>query len=207
MKIISHRGYWTDDIKKNSVEAFINSFSKGYGTETDVRDLHGELVISHDTPLGGEILFKDFLELYTSFNIKAPLAINIKSDGLAALIISQLNNYPGLNYVCFDMSVPDMRDYQKHQLSYLCRISEEETIPSFEKGAVGVWLDSFYGNWFTTEDIENLSNRFEHIYIVSAELHRRPYLEQWNVIKGLKNTDKIVLCTDVPEIARDFFEV
>ena len=47
MVILSHRGYWKD-ARKNSVDAFKASFVREFGTETDIRDYNGELVISHD---------------------------------------------------------------------------------------------------------------------------------------------------------------
>ncbi len=50
MQVISHRGYWKSAAEKNTTTAFARSFALGYGTETDVRDLNGELVISHDMP-------------------------------------------------------------------------------------------------------------------------------------------------------------
>ena len=48
MEIISHRGYWFKNSEKNSDLAFRRSFSLSFGTETDIRDFDGELVISHD---------------------------------------------------------------------------------------------------------------------------------------------------------------
>ena len=50
MKILSHRGFWREVAEKNKLVAFDYSFSLGFGTETDVRDFGGELVISHDIP-------------------------------------------------------------------------------------------------------------------------------------------------------------
>lgn len=61
MKILSHRGYWKNSDEKNKENAFRRSFSLGYGTETDVRDCRGDLVISHDMPIGNEISCEDFL--------------------------------------------------------------------------------------------------------------------------------------------------
>ena len=62
MRIISHRGYWNTPAEKNTIHAFQRSFALGFGTETDIRDLKGELVISHDMPIGDEIRFEDFLD-------------------------------------------------------------------------------------------------------------------------------------------------
>ena len=48
MEILSHRGYWKNEGEKNTKIAFERSFQLGFGTETDIRDYKGELVISHD---------------------------------------------------------------------------------------------------------------------------------------------------------------
>ena len=50
MEILSHRGYWKTVTEKNTIIAFKRSFNLGFGTETDIRDLNGNLVISHDMP-------------------------------------------------------------------------------------------------------------------------------------------------------------
>ena len=81
MKILSHRGFWRKAAEKNKLVAFTHSFSLGFGTETDVRDFDGELVISHDIPNGEEMRFRDFLELaeLSQCDEKLPLALNINS--------------------------------------------------------------------------------------------------------------------------------
>ncbi|MEL6681407.1 MAG: hypothetical protein AAFQ09_02035, partial [Pseudomonadota bacterium] len=53
MIVISHRGYWKTAEEKNTKTAFERSFSLGYGTETDFRDLDRQLVIAHDPPQAG----------------------------------------------------------------------------------------------------------------------------------------------------------
>ena len=63
MEIISHRGYWKSVKEKNTEIAFSRSFALNYGTETDLRDCLGKLVISHDMPNGNEIYFDEFLSL------------------------------------------------------------------------------------------------------------------------------------------------
>lgn len=41
MIIISHRGFWHNHNKKNSIAAFDRSFINLYGLETDLRDMGG----------------------------------------------------------------------------------------------------------------------------------------------------------------------
>ena len=82
MVILSHRGYWKAAVEKNTRVAFQRSFELGFGTETDLRDFGGKLVISHDPPTADSLLFEDFLSLYQERGNGLPLALNVKSDGL-----------------------------------------------------------------------------------------------------------------------------
>lgn len=43
MQVLSHRGYWKHPNEKNLPIAFKRSFERGFGTETDLRDLQGSL--------------------------------------------------------------------------------------------------------------------------------------------------------------------
>ena len=48
MIILSHRGWWKTRAERNMRDAFVRSFDAGFGTETDLRDICGKIVISHD---------------------------------------------------------------------------------------------------------------------------------------------------------------
>ena len=70
MKIISHRGYWIDFKRENNQRiAFERSFDMGYGTETDLRDINGTIVISHNMPVGGEMTFEELLKIMNGRNL------------------------------------------------------------------------------------------------------------------------------------------
>mgnify|MGYP000654317459 FL=1 len=66
MKILEHRAGWLDNnsIKPinlpNSLEALSLSLQRLNGIETDIRDLNGRLVISHDLPGKNSLLLEDF---------------------------------------------------------------------------------------------------------------------------------------------------
>ena len=207
MKILSHRGYWQSPAEKNTIESFTRSFKLGFGTETDVRDLKGELVISHDMPLGGELSFESMLEMAVALGVGAPLtlALNVKSDGLATKINEILRSFPSLDCFVFDMAVPDMATYLDTEVDVFSRMSEVEVLPTWLNRCDGVWLDSFYGDWFGTETIEDLINLGKRVCVVSSELHRRNSSELWRKIKSLANEDQLMLCTDTPEEAFRFF--
>jgi hypothetical protein len=205
MNIISHRGYWSTMSEKNSATAFIKSFSLNFGTETDVRDHLGELVISHDMPLGNEVRFIDFLEMASTIGGNLPLAINIKADGLASKILSDLKEYRDLNIFVFDMSVPDMRSYLNLGIPVFTRMSEVERKPIWLNKSAGVWLDAFESEWYTANVVSDLLNSGKQVCIVSPELHGRDFYPSWNVLKPLAQQNNLLLCTDFPEVATNFF--
>ena len=61
----------------------------------------------------------EFLDFYNSFDSNLPLALNIKSDGLTMYIKKSLEKYQIKNYFLFDMSVPDLMEYQKIKLTFI----------------------------------------------------------------------------------------
>lgn len=212
MEIISHRGYWKTVSEKNTKAAFERSFSLGLGTETDIRDFAGELVISHDIPNENCMKVDTFFELYTSKATSHPsLALNIKADGLQEGIKKKLNFYDIKNYFFFDMSIPDTMGYYKNGLNVFLRESEYEK-PSCQllPQTNGIWLDSFVQDlWYDKELINKYLENNRIIAIVSSELHKRNPKDLWNFLKqnNFHKCDRIILCTDIPEDAEAFFKV
>jgi hypothetical protein len=207
MKIISHRGYWREPPEKNTEAAFRRSFGLGFGTETDVRDLGGTLVISHDPPLAGALELDAFLELYRAAGGGVPLALNIKADGLQMALKKSLENFGVSDYFVFDMSVPDLLGYHKAGMPFYARMSEYEPDPVLLAKASGVWLDGFHTEWYQDAQILSLQVVRKRACIVSPELHGRPHLPLWQRLRNLEDRDgaKLMLCTDFPEEARSFF--
>jgi glycerophosphoryl diester phosphodiesterase len=208
MIILSHRGYWKDDQEKNSAIAFERSFSNGFGTETDVRDFNGRLVISHDPASSECMLLEAFFELYLRYPCHPTLALNVKSDGLQVLLQRQLASYGIKNYFVFDMAVPDGLLYLRSGLVTFTRQSEFEADPAYYDFASGVWLDEFDGHWVSDAVIENHLARGKSLCIVSPELHNRSYEAEWMHYRKLERKigkDRLMLCTDFPEHAKDYF--
>ena len=77
MIVLSHRGYWTNEQEKNKTVAFIRSFELAFGTETDIRDYKGELIISHNIADDNCISVRNFFEVYNQYDTSLPLALNI----------------------------------------------------------------------------------------------------------------------------------
>jgi glycerophosphoryl diester phosphodiesterase len=203
--ILSHRGYWQDLEERNGRAAFERSFDTGFGTETDLRDAHGQIVISHDMPKGGEITFEEVLRIMNGRNL--PLALNIKADGLIDPILELLSRYRQTNYFTFDMSIPDMLFQMRRGARVFTGLSDILSTPVFLDKAAGVWLDCFNSIWYSPDIIDDLLAAGKSVCIVSADLHKRETNEQWVIIKNCKqfDSDMLLLCTDAPEKAREFF--
>ena len=205
MQIISHRGLWNTLAERNQKEAFAHSFDLGLGTETDLRDIAGKIVISHDMPKGSEITFEEVLKIMNGRNL--PLALNIKADGMAQKIKDLLEQYKHTNYFTFDMSVPDMVVQINTGLKVFTGLSDILPQPVLQDKTEGIWLDCFNSDWYDSALIDELINKGKKVCIVSADLHKRPTENQWNLIKQTKNfnSDLLMLCTDKALLAQEFF--
>tara|TARA_B100000886_G_C20353482_1_gene461930 strand:- start:33 stop:674 length:642 start_codon:yes stop_codon:yes gene_type:complete len=208
VKILSHRGYWKSVEEKNSRLAFERSFKLGFGTETDLRDYNGEIVISHDMPTENEMTLTQFLDLasdYSTASFPLTLALNIKADGLHKEVSTNLTRFNNINYFLFDMSVPDMRIYIQNGLTTYTRYSDVEQHPVYFEEADGVWLDNFSKDtWIKQEILSELLSK-KKVCVVSAELHNNNPEDLWNIMHPLRDNGNLSLCTDKPEEAFIFF--
>jgi hypothetical protein len=208
MIVISHRGYWLEESERNSCVAFDRSFKLGFGTETDLRDLNGQIVISHDMPTLDACTLDGFLDKYAlQSGGSMPLALNIKSDGLANVLKKKLSTYSKLDAFVFDMSVPDMRGYIDAGIPYFTRMSEVERVPVWCEQAAGIWLDSFGDIWYDRSLIEKLLSSGKRVCVVSPELHKRKFIHLWEMLSSFADAANLILCTDKPELAKTFFKL
>lgn len=203
MIVISHRGYWKTADEKNTNIAFHRSFDLGFGTETDVRDCKGELVISHDMPLGHEISLDKFLDVLAERNL--PLAVNIKSDGLAVELGQVMRKRQVSDWFVFDMAVPDMRSHLDAGNPVFTRMSDIEPAPAYLNESQGIWLDMFNSQWYDTTVIKSLLNRNKRVCIVSSELHGKDPFDLWSSLYAVADHPCLLLCTDEPELASRYF--
>ena len=208
MKILAHRGYWKKRDEKNSVKSLREALSNGFGFESDVRDFCGKLVISHNPADSGCCELEFIMEELEKYNNDYCFAINIKSDGLKDLLITQLQMHKISNYFTFDMSVPQMIEYIQRGITVFTRQSEYERIPVFYEESAGVWVDSFNEfDWMTESLIDEHIQNGKTVCIVSPELHQKPYMRLWEALANMKiNFDKLYLCTDMPDNAKKFFK-
>ncbi len=205
MIILSHRGYWRDPAEKNQPAAFHRSFDLGFGTETDVRDIRGNIVISHDMPASGEITLDQMLDILDGRDL--PLAMNIKADGLARTLDAQLKAAGLTQWFTFDMSVPEMVVQLGLGLPVFTRASEYEQPPTCYDRATGIWLDAFRSEWYAARDVETFLRDGKRVCIVSPELHKRPHEGLWAMLRdgNLHKHEGLMLCSDIPEDATRYF--
>ncbi len=199
-EIIAHRGWWKAENEKNTKTAFERAFDSGFGVETDLRDIKGEIVISHNMPRGNEMSFEDLLKLLDGRALT--LALNIKADGMADEIKRLLEKYNVSNYFTFDMSIPEMVYQHKTGLNVFTGLSDIVPEPIMYERAIGVWLDCFNSDWFGEAEIQNILNQDKKVCIVSPDLHKREYKSVWEKYKKMK---EIMLCTDYPQEAKEYF--
>jgi hypothetical protein len=207
MKILAHRGHWLELSEKNSTAAFERAWAGGFGIETDLRDLGGRVVVSHDPPGNDAASFESLLQAHAARGCGTPLALNIKADGLQSAVAQLLAKYRVADFFVFDMSVPDSLSYLTAGLPVFLRLSEFESETSLIDRAVGIWLDAFAGEWWAADTVRNLCTRGKAVAIVSPELHGRPHLDAWQILRSLTPDvrGKVLLCTDFPDSAAKFF--
>lgn len=211
MKLLAHRGIWEREEEKNSLNSLKKAIEIGIGVETDVRDLNGEIVISHDLPNSKSLKLKKFLDSVKnqkSFR-EVTYAWNIKSDGLNKNLKEILQDYRILkNSFFFDMSFPTLylfsKTFSKENLA--TRASEFEKFPlMFYENCEWIWVDSFEGQWITEKEINSLFNDHKKVVFVSPELHKRDPKSFWKFLKKFKNKE-FYLCTDLTKEAKEFFK-
>jgi len=213
MKIVSHRGFWLAPEEKNSEVAFRRSFSKGFGTETDIRDHKGRLCISHDMPAKDPMSVEQLFDIFVEYDTTLPLFLNIKSDGIGKALRKTLDDYSIKNYYAFDMSIPEMIQYKKTgSLDFITRMSDVETVPLLIEDSKGVWIDNFFGRALFPNDINPFITEDHLLCFVSPELHGRAQVEYWELLKTWESNEefccsKLMLCTDFPEDAANYFNL
>lgn len=206
--IIAHRGWWNTDAEKNTPQAFDRALTAGYGVEADFRDYNRQLVISHGPPSRRALRADHLFNLFTSRSSSAPLAVNIKADGLQCLVASMLTNYRVANYFLFDMSIPDTLATSQCGLRFFARQSEIEPDPCLYETCAGVWMDCFDSEWMTENDLARHLSAGKEVCIVSPELHGRSPETLWRRLAAMKFPahPTVMLCTDHPAHAEKYFD-
>lgn len=205
--ILAHRGFWMEPSEQNTEIAFERALANGFGIETDLRDHNESVVVSHDMPNHSSMVFEDFLKICKRHSDGLPLALNVKADGLQQVLKhSNINN----THFYFDMSVPDMLGYIRHNMALYSRYSEVEPVPALYEQSCGIWLDNFADELLNIESLERFLRDGKQVVLVSPELHKREHTLYWQALKSYLSQNpqwskNIGLCTDFPSKARDYF--
>lgn len=200
--ILAHRGWWDNEKDKNSCYALKRALDAGYGLETDVRDLNGKLVISHDPPNDDAVSTEWLFKTYVEMGVSGRIAINVKADGLQGLLVDEFKK-SGLNEentFVFDMAIPDQFGYLRLGLPTYTRVSEYEEASSLIEQTLGVWVDSFTGGGGQITQALFFMDKGYRVTIVSPELHKRDHLPLWSAIvkERLCENPLFEICTDFP---------
>lgn len=213
MKILSHRGAWKTQAEHNSRSALKRALGAGWGIECDIRDCIGAIVVSHDPPAVAEhgcLALDELLKLAAATSGRAPLALNVKSDGLVGALAALRVHFPALDAFFFDMSVPEQRRYLAAGLPVFTRHSDLEATPVLYAQAAGVWLDELERPWVSAAVVEAHLAAGKRVCLVSPELHGREYLAAWDQYRRVErlqvaSSPELLLCTDLPDHAAEFF--
>lgn len=199
-KIYCHRGHWNSEVEPNSKVSILNAFDFGYSVETDIRDLKGSIAISHDPVTVADLCIEDLPLEGKAF------ALNLKSDGL--LSFSNLHFESILKVegtFVFDGSLPEMLHYKRRGLPHALRVSEYESELPWKSEYI--WLDAFESDWWLNTDTLRSLSEDQTVVVVSPELHKRDYLDVWQVVSSefkAGNTN-LAICTDFPDKFMELF--
>ena len=199
--VLAHRGMWTEEVAPNSERAIVEALSRGFGLETDIRDHKGELMVSHDPPLGEELRLTRLFQW--SCDRPSLLALNVKADGLASEISRLVPSDHPTEHFVFDMSFPQARVLAKSGIPIAARISEFEPVEQSRVGPYAsaryVWIDCFESDWFLTQDMISTALAERTSVLVSPEIHGRDPEAAWNWVCAMRRMGhRVGLCTDLP---------
>ena len=208
--ILAHRGFWSARSEMNTEAAFRKALENGFGIETDIRDLDGKIVISHDPPISGQhqtLVFEDFVNICGEYDPTLPIALNVKSDGLQRSLQQSIGKSSLNNFVLFDMSIPDLVQAYNADLPFLTRCSELEKSFELVAFAKGIWVDELTQPWLNDNAWHDLAQYGKALYFVSPELHNRDHIARWADLFAWQARSRIsiYLCTDFPDSAAQFF--
>lgn len=202
--LVAHRGYWRTPVQQNSPEALQEALNRGFGFETDLRDLDGQLVLSHDPPrAAAAVPATTLIDTIAALETRSagPLALNVKSDGLVPLLSDLTDRLAPYPYFLFDMTFPQTLTYARHGLPLALRVSEFEPVDRELAARLDLaprwWLDAFDSDWWLEDgDVHALVEDGE-VHIVSPEIHGRDPQRVWNWFgTALQAGRDVYLCTD-----------
>lgn len=201
-RVLAHRGL-AQHTKQNSLAALERALECGFGIETDLRDLVGRPVVSHDSPPPDALALDKLVDVLQGYQSCAQyLAFNIKADGLSDALARLGPSLPSAHFF-FDMSFPEFLRYYNLELPIAVRVSEFEIPGSLEFGpqsrAQYLWIDCFTRDWFVGDPGLLALLRHKKAFLVSPDIHGRDPMVAWQwVLEMHANGFHIGICTDKP---------
>lgn len=198
-RIYSHRGIGLPGaFPENSLRAFQACVTAGFSIETDIRSSNNRVYIGHDPLDDPEVFLSDLLSLKEWRGSKSRLALDVKQDGLLAVLPEV--KFP---HFYFDMSIPEWVKYDRQSEVCFGRLSEYEPIEMVmsQSGIKGLWLDGFNGDWFlNSKRLRSIIETFDReVVLVSPELHGRPHQDTWGWLAQIWGQNELLsICTDRP---------
>jgi hypothetical protein len=158
----------------------LDEIEPNWGVEIDLRSNvqnSKSLHLSHDPWIVGDD-FGEWLQKFASLQIKGPLILNTKEDGLENQILELLDQNQISNFFFLDTTIPTLVKWAvKSKLSnFAVRYSHyepTESVTIFQGKADWLWVDCFDGNPVNADIILRLKKNFK-ICLVSPELHGQP---------------------------------
>lgn len=195
-RIIAHRGLWVDSREQNSLKSLRSAVDAGFGVETDIRDIGGELCIRHD-PEGSFVTFSDAWSFLSQ--CEGLLALNVKADGLTSLLAT-LDALPGSAFF-FDASWPELLKYASAGFPIALRASEWEPLDLDVFSRLGVparlVVDGFDLDWFIGDERVRDACFLGEVMLISPEIHGRDPRAAWDWVQDVIAADGAVsVCTD-----------
>jgi hypothetical protein len=202
--ILAHRGEWRSIEERNQISALARAANKGFGIETDLRDLLGAVVISHDPPERAATELGELLAVLESRAFRGVLALNIKADGLVSLLHDHFSFLRKLDYFFFDMSYPETLKFTEARLETATRQSEFERYDLDQvrqrHRTKNIWIDCFDSDWWVDMKLIDIAPKGERAFFVSPEIHgRSPDLVWKKLNEFAQGGQTFGICTDFPE--------
>ena len=140
------------------------------GVEIDVRSIKGVPYLSHFIDEDG-VLFEDWLKHY---KLKGTMVINVKEEGLEAIILGLLTKYNITNYMFLDEPFWYLLNSSRrhNNKNFAIRVSKFESVETALKSrelSDWIWYD-YFDDYINTEDIKKLIKAGFKVIMPSPEL-------------------------------------
>lgn len=182
--------------------AELREMNPAWGAEIDLRSVVGEagrLHLSHDAWSRGDD-FETWLKLFRERDVKGPLILNTKEDGLEERVIELLKKYSVVNYFFLDTALPTLVKWTaKGSSDFAVRLSQYEPeafCRKFEGRVKWVWVDCFEGRLLEAKMVSALRGKFK-LCLVSPELQGKPFEKSAPFLELLALCEAV--CTKYPE--------